>query len=190
MSHSFFVRRWASPNPALPAPHRPSTGPGLRGCPAPVACSAGAARRTAPWALGKLQAHVSPGAGRGEADNGAAGEGDPRGGGGRVGGARGDRVAGLEFGSHPGESRVPPLDNRASRGPARAGLHFHESPGRREGPRAAPRRGFARKSQRLPPGDDTEARFGSLTGPVVLGCAIFRFCPWPFKQLSAPPGTL
>lgn len=54
----------------------------------------------------------------------------------------------------------------------------------------APRRGFARKSQRLPPGDDTEARFGSLTGPVVLGCAIFRFCPWPFKQLSAPPGTL
>lgn len=56
--------------------------------------------------------------------------------------------------------------------------------------RTAPRRGFARKSQRLPPGDDTEARFGSLTGPVVLGCAIFRFCPWPFKQLSAPPGTL
>lgn len=52
---------------------------------------------------------------------------------------RGDRVAGLEFGSHPGESRVPPLDNRASRCPARAGLHFHESPGRREGPRAAPR---------------------------------------------------
>lgn len=110
--------------------------------------------------------------------------------GGGDGRVRGDRVAGLEFGSHPGESRVPPLDNRASRGPARAGLRFHESPGRREGPRAAPRRGFARKSQRLPLGDDTEARFGSLTGPVVLGCAIFRFCPWPFKQLSAPPGTL
>lgn len=141
MSHSFFVRSRASPHPALPAPHRPSTGPGLRGCPAPVARAAGAARRTAPWALGKLQAHVSPGAGRGEADNGAAGEesravGGGKGGDGRV---RGDWVAGLEFGSHPGESRVPPLDNRASRGPARAGLRFHESPGWREGPRAAPR---------------------------------------------------
>lgn len=81
---------------------------------------------------------MSPGAGRGEADNGAAGEGSRAGGGGD-GRVRGDRVAGLEFGNHPGESRVPPLDNRASRGPARAGLRFHESPGRREGPRAAPR---------------------------------------------------
>lgn len=57
------------------------------------------------------------------------------------GGVRGDGVAWLEFGSHPGEPRVPPPDNRASRGPARAGLRFHESPGRREGRRAAGSRG-------------------------------------------------
>lgn len=84
-----------------------------------------------------------------------------------------------------GEPRLRCLDNGASRGPARAVLGFHEYPGQREG-----RRGFARKSQFLPPGDDTEARFGSLTGPVVLDCAIFRFCPWPFKPLILPPGTL
>lgn len=189
MSHSFFVRRWASPNPALPAPHRPSTGPGLRGCPAPVACSAGAARRTAPWALGKLQAHVSPGAGRGEADNGAAGEGDPRrGGGGGLAelGATGWRgwSSGVTPGS-PGFHRWTIGHPAARRAP---GSTSTNPLGGGRGP--APRRGFARKSQRLPPGDDTEARFGSLTGPVVLGCAIFRFCPWPFKQLSAPPGTL
>lgn len=172
------------PPPTAPAPARGSEGarhqlPSPPGPPAaPRPGRSGSCRRTCP-----------PGRGEARQTMGLRGKGSAREGGGMAElGATGWR--GWSSGVTPRESRVPPLDNRASRGPARAGLHFHESPGRREGRRAAPRRGFARKSQRLPPGDDTEARFGSLTGPVVLGCAIFRFCPWPFKQLSAPPGTL
>lgn len=169
-----------SPPPTAPPPAWAPRVPDV-GCPLCRGWGCRRRGRPAPWALEKLQAHVSPGAGRGEADNGAAGEGSCTG----NGGARGHPVAGLEFGSHPGEPRLPLLDNGVSRGPARAVLRFHEYPGRREG-----RRGFARKSLCLRLGDDREARFGSLTDPVVLDCAIFRFCPWPFKQLSAPPGTL
>lgn len=169
------------PSPPPPSHHRP----GLRGCPTPAAGSAAVAAAAAPrpGRSGSCRRTCPPGRGEARQTIGLRGRGAARGRGDE--GARGHRVAWLEFGSHPGEPRLPPLDNGASRGPARAVLRFHEYPGRREG-----RRGFARKSQCLPPGDDTEARFGSLTDPVVLDCAIFRFCPWPFKPLSAPPGTL
>lgn len=127
------------PRPSRPPPpqHRPGA-PRVPGTSCPL-------RRDRPphRALGAREAagaRVPRGGARRGRQWGCGGR-DPRGRGGGMAelGATGWR--GWSSGVTPGESRVPPLDNRASRGPARAGLHFHESPGRREGRRAAGSRG-------------------------------------------------
>ncbi|XP_013201809.1 nascent polypeptide-associated complex subunit alpha, muscle-specific form-like [Microtus ochrogaster] len=125
------------PSPPSPPPTAPAPAPGSEGTRHQSPAPPGPPAAPRPGRSGSCRRTCPPGRGEARQTMGLRGRGAARGGGdGRV---RGDRVAGLEFGSHPGESRVPPLDNRASRGPARAGLRFHESPGRREGPRAAPR---------------------------------------------------
>lgn len=168
-----------SPPSPPPPPHRR---PGLRGCPGLAARSAGAAAAPRPGRSGSCRRTCPPGRGEARQTMGLRGRGAARGM--AELGATGWRgsSSGVTPGS-PGFRRWTMGHPAARRAPSSASTNT--LPGRREG-----RRGFARKPQCLPPGDDTEARFGSLTGPVPLDCAIFRFCPWPFKPLSAPPGTL
>lgn len=162
-----------------PPPHRRPGLRGLRGLPVLVARSAAAPR---PGRSGSCRRTCPPGRGEARQTMGLRGRGAARGwrSSGRPGG--GARVRESPRGAPASAAGQWGIPRPGARRPPLPRIPWAEG--------GAPRGGFARKSQCLPPGDDTEARFGSLTGPVVLGCAIFRFCPWPFKQLSAPPGTL